>query len=221
MNLLSYHNDPSIKLKYQQRFEAHRKADEVIQGTGFDSRSNRGCFVGCTLDNYDHSQFPVELGIPEWLAHLADSIFEGLPKGEAPQFGTDLLEAIPVGVDLNPVKWKLSIWRHTQQLEYVTDEKVRRSLDLVIDYCQDQLSGTATEEQRIEVREIARSAADWTTESVAESAYWTARSAESAASVAESVAESARSAYSSAESARSAYWSAERDQLLSILRELG
>ena len=76
--MLAYHNDPAVKAKYTARFAAHRAADQVIQGIGFDN--GRGCFVGCTLDNYDHSQFPVELGIPEWLAQLLDKIFEGLPK---------------------------------------------------------------------------------------------------------------------------------------------
>jgi hypothetical protein len=107
IQLIAYHGDPAIKLKYQQRFAAHRAADQVVQGIGFDK--GRGCFVGCTLDNYEHHLFPVELGWPEWLAHLADAIFEGLPAEDAPQFGTDLLEAVPVGTDLEPVKWAFGL----------------------------------------------------------------------------------------------------------------
>lgn len=45
--MLAYHNDPKIKLKYVARFEAHRVADEVIQGQGWED--GKGCFVGCTL----------------------------------------------------------------------------------------------------------------------------------------------------------------------------
>lgn len=112
--MLSYHNDPAVKAKYVARFEAHRKADEVIQGTGFDN--GRGCFVGCTLDRYDHELFPVELGWPQWLAHLADAIFEGLPASEAPQFGSNLLAAIPVGVDLEPVRSVYLIAQHKRSL---------------------------------------------------------------------------------------------------------
>lgn len=100
--MLSYHNDPAVKAKYAARFQQHREADAVIQGQGYDE--GRGCFVGCTLQDYDHSRFPTELGWPQWLAHLADAIFEGLPKTEAPQFGTDLLDAVPVGVDLDEAR---------------------------------------------------------------------------------------------------------------------
>ena len=117
--MLSYHNDHNIKAKYQARFAAHRAADDVIQGTGYEN--GRGCFVGCTLENYDHSRFPVELGWPEWLAHLADKIFEGIPSAEAPQFGTDLLESVPVGVDLESVKHYLTIRRMDRLIELQTN----------------------------------------------------------------------------------------------------
>jgi hypothetical protein len=249
MTLLSYHNDPALKLKYQQRFESHRLQDEVIQGIGFED--NKGCFVGCTLNDYNHKQFEVELGWPEWLAILADSIFEGLPKGDAPQFGTDLLEAVPVGVDLDPVKWKLAIWRHEKQVEQLRDsqesyaEEVCKAVQLVIDYCKDKLRGQKTEEELEEQRKKAESAAEsarsaarsaecaarsaarsarsvWSAaESAAWSAYWSAESA--AVSAARSVwpARSVWSAAWAARSARSAYWSLERDILLKLVRECG
>ena len=221
--MLSYHNDPVVKLKYQARFEAHRKADDVIQGTGYDN--GRGCFVGCTLNKYDHSRFPVELGWPEWLARLADSIFEGIPKSEAPQFGTDLLDAVQIGKDLEPVKWHLAIARHKVQIERLKDnsepyaEHVRNALQSVIVYCQSELTNTATEEMaESAARSAARSAAE-SARSAAESAAWSAWSAWSAAEStwsARSAAESAESTWS----ARSAAWQFERDTLLTILREM-
>ena len=119
--MLSYHNDPAVKQKYIARFATHRAADEVTQGLGFEN--GRGCFVGCTLDNYNHSRFPVELGWPEWLARLADCIFEGLSKEEAPQFGTDLLEAVPIGFDLSNLRWKLAILRGDKSLERLATER--------------------------------------------------------------------------------------------------
>jgi hypothetical protein len=60
----SFHNDPAIKAKYIARTEAHRAADNLIRGTGWEN--GKGCAVGCTLENYDHSQYPIELGIPAW-----------------------------------------------------------------------------------------------------------------------------------------------------------
>ena len=129
--LLSYHNDFKIKEKYQAKFQAHRDADEVTQG------SRKGCFVGCTLNSYDHNRFPDELGWPVWLGHLAEVIFEGLLKSECAQFGTDLLKAVPVGVDLEPIQHVIAIKR----LENITDnckdyediEGLKSAIQLIIE----------------------------------------------------------------------------------------
>lgn len=100
--LRAYHGDPLIKAQYVERFNAHRATDSVIQGQGY--INSRGGFVGCTLGKYDYLLFSTELGWPEWLARLAEAIFEGLPKEDAVQFGTDLLDAVQVGCDLETVK---------------------------------------------------------------------------------------------------------------------
>ena len=160
--MLSYHNDENVKKKYQDRFAAHRAADQVIQGTGFEPASGRGCFVGCTLDNYNHSRFPVELGWPEWLARLADALFEGIPKEEAPQFGTDLLAAVPVGVDLEPVRHMLAIVRHKRQLARLEGnaepyaDKCRLALMEVITYCQNMVNAAYKDESAESAAESAR-----------------------------------------------------------------
>lgn len=210
--MLSYHNDPAVKQKYISRFEAHRAADEVIQGTGFDN--GRGCFVGCTLDNYDHSQFPVELGWPEWLAMLADTIFEGLPKLEAAQFGSDLLASVPVGVDLEPVKHRLTMHRMTRLIE-LQKSSLGNSGD-AIDSVIYQVISSMEMVRRCAEAGLGKTHCDW---SAARSA------AASAASAARSAASAARSAESAADSAaRSAAWSAayqqERDALLATVRGL-
>jgi hypothetical protein len=202
--MLSYHNDPAVKEKFTLRFAAHRAADEVIQGQGF--RAGRGCFVGCTLNDYSHAAFPVQLGWPEWLAQLADRIFEGLPKAEAPQFGTDLLAAVPVGVDLEPVRFTLAIRRHAAQLARLEGnsephaEQCRAALRGVISYCENQLSGLFKN---------------------AESAAAAAAAAESAAAAAARAAESAVAARAAESAAAwSAAWQTERDELLNAIRAL-
>lgn len=190
MTMLSYHNDPLVKQKYVARFAEHRRLDQVIQGTGFSN--GRGCFVGCTLDNYDHSRFPVELGWPEWLAHLADAIFEGVPKHEAAQFGMDLLEAVPVGVDLESVKWRIAIARHERSLLLLEDNpadyaaQCRAAIQQVIAYCENNLTCDVGSESAAEAARAAESAA-W--------AAW------------------------AAEAARAA-WQTERDILLATIRNL-
>jgi len=232
--MLSYHADVEVKKKYQERFEAHRIADQVIQGQGF--VKGRGCFVGCTLDRYDHSRFPIELGWPEWLARLADSIFEGLPKALAPQFGSDLLAAVPVGVNLEKVRPMLGVKRmdrllalHANCDKYGLLEALRlvKALHLV------EVTGVA-ESAELEARSAAESAAlsaVWLAE-LAELAAWSAaRSARSVAwsagggtlgAAAESVARSAESeeleARSAARSAESAAWSADASEARSAAR---
>lgn len=67
--MLSFHNDIAVKQKYLDRVMAHQKADNIIRGTGWSN--GKGCAVGCTLENYDHSRYPIELGVPEWLAKIA------------------------------------------------------------------------------------------------------------------------------------------------------
>lgn len=107
--MLSFHNDPAIKEKYLKRVIAHREADKIVQGIGW--IKGKGCAVGCTLESYDHARYPIELGIPVWLAHLEDGIFENLEKEEAILWPERFLQAIPVGVDLEPIKDKLAIRR--------------------------------------------------------------------------------------------------------------
>jgi hypothetical protein len=226
--MLSYHNDPAIKEKYVKRFAQHRAADAVIQGTGYEK--GRGCFVGCTLESYQHSRFPIELGWPEWLAHLADRIFEELPESQAPQFGTDLLDCVPVGVDLEPVKWQLAIWRHENQLKALENntepytEKCRSAITQVVEYCRSMLDKKFDSESATRAAEAAQAAARSAAaaaDSAAQAAAWSALAAAwSAAAAADSAARSA--AWSAAESAaESAHWQSERDMLLKLVKELG
>ncbi len=100
--MLSFHGNPAIKAKYVARVKHHRELDNIIQGTGWEN--GKGCAVGCTLENYNHHAFEFELGIPEWLARVEDSIFEGLSNENAKDFPISFLEAIPVGIDLDLVK---------------------------------------------------------------------------------------------------------------------
>ncbi len=107
--MLSFHNKQAVKNKYIARVHAHREADRLIKGIGWEN--GKGCAVGCTLKAYDHARYPLELGLPEWLARLEDAIFENLPNGAALEWPERFLTAIPVGVDVEPVKHALAIRR--------------------------------------------------------------------------------------------------------------
>lgn len=164
--LLSFHNDVSIKAKYVARLEEHHQLDKIIQGVGYND-NGRGCAVGCTLENYDHDRYPIELGLPVWLAHLEDGILEALPKEKVPQFAVDFLQSIPVGVCVENVKWRLAILRHKKSLVLLADnkepyaEQCRQAIQQVIDYCVQELKGesAAWSAARSAARSAVRSAA--------------------------------------------------------------
>ncbi len=116
--LLAYHGNQAIKDKYIARVKAHREADELIQGKGWDG--HKGCAVGCTLENYNHSRYPIELGVPVVLAQLEDRIFEGLPQKDAMGWPERFLTAIKPGSDLEMVWPKFSLWVLNGLLELKT-----------------------------------------------------------------------------------------------------
>jgi len=110
-------NDTKVKEKYLSRVRAHASADEIIKGQYWED--GKGCAVGCTIHSSDHDKYEKLLGIPRWLAYLEDSIFEGLPNGEAKNFPEQFLSAINVGADLTPVYHKFMIWLLVDPLQGV------------------------------------------------------------------------------------------------------
>jgi hypothetical protein len=196
-NMLSFHNDIKVKEKYVNRVKAHAKADNLIQGVGWEN--GKGCAIGCTLESFDHSAYPTELGLPEWSAKLEDRLFEGMENKYAMKFPLDFLEAIPVGVDLEPVKWKFCSYLCSENLSIVENCDIDKDL-------KSQVSDSIKTIKSL--HDNAAKTGVWYG-SVASSAAWSA--ADSAAcSVADSAASSAAcsAAYSAACSAAdSAAWS--------------
>ena len=115
--MLSFNNDPKIKQKYLERVQAHAKADEIIHGVYW--QDGKGCAVGCTIHSDKHSAYETELGLPEWLARLEDTLFEHLPNERAQRFPAQFLSAIPVGVDLATVKWQFCAFLLSENIEQV------------------------------------------------------------------------------------------------------
>lgn len=104
----TFHNDPSIKAELVAQLKDHYEADEIIQGQYW--QDGKGCAVGCCVHGNDHNLFPVMHGLPTWLAHLMDGIFEGLSRRQAKKFPLQVISAIPVGVDLTRVKHQFFHW---------------------------------------------------------------------------------------------------------------
>ena len=115
--LIAFHGDPAIKRKYLARVRAHAKADEIIHGQYW--RDGKGCAVGCTIHSDRHAAYETNLGIPEQIAHLEDTIFENLPNGEAQKFPERFLKAIKPGADLSLVVPRLVVWSGLDEKEGV------------------------------------------------------------------------------------------------------
>jgi hypothetical protein len=200
--MLSYHNDLSVKIKYVDRMKDHIAADELIRGTGFDYEQNKGCAVGCTLNNYQHSQYPIELGIPEWLARLEDSLFEGMSLEKSKTFPLEFLEAIEIGVDLEKVKVPFLIFILKSVLDTFDHDKfpdVLQSINTVIDLYE-------KEESDLSKFEDAAAAADaaYADAAAAADAAYAAYAAYAAAADAADAADAAAAAYAAAYAAAAA-----------------
>jgi hypothetical protein len=198
-----------------KEIEKHRKADQIVQGTyGKKNGQWRGCAVGCSIHSINnlkntryqtgnHSVYEKELGIPEWLARLEDTIFEGLPVEDAKKWPGQFIKAIPENVDLEPVKWKFSVYLMKENIDRVL------GLDISDELKEEVVSGIR---KVLAVHENAIKTGKWDKSAAASAAESAERSAaESAASAAESAASAAESAArSAAESAERSAWSAER-----------
>ena len=194
--LLSYKNDEKLKEAFVKEIEKHREADAILQGSygKMDGEKWRGCAVGCSLRSLailegeelqikysDHSLYETKLGIPEWLARLEDTIFEGLPVEESKLWPEQFAKAVPVGVNLEPVKWKFCAFLMRENIERVLALDISEELKKQV---VDAIRGVLT------VHENAIKTGIWD-----ESAARSAESAESAAASAAASAESAAVAY--------------------------
>jgi len=242
MKTLSYHNKPELKAKAVAMARHHRGDGMLFDGSYGEIHGGlfKGCSVGC--DAYDILGYP-ELesphkitaeyfGFPEWLEHLRDILFENLTEADRLHFHVDLKEAIPVGVDLEPVKHMLTI-RRMDRLIYLLNAdtehdspEVIASLEIVKRCAEAEISGDECD--WAEAAEAAISAA-MSAKGTAESVE---KSADSAKEVAIPEACSSGSPASAAWSAESASWAAaesaswaaaaaafkqERDDLFEIL----
>jgi hypothetical protein len=211
----AFHNDPAIKQRYVDRLIRHAQADELVQGTGW--KHGKGCAVGCTLEAYQHSLYPTELGILEEFAHLEDRIFEGLPNDQAMTFPLEFLQAFPVGMteaSQRMVLWRFKAWLLTPVVDgglavvaegypgvVAAVERVRRLIDREI--AGDVVGGNEWAE--------ARAAAG------ARAAAWAAEAAWAAAWAAAEAAAWAATAAASEANGNTEAWSWCREKLIELI----
>ena len=101
-----------IKDKWIPTMQDHQDADRWVQGAWLADHGAvdedgllRGCFFGCSMQTEDQAleKATQAMQLPFWLISLAERIFENLPVADALIFPVQLLKAIPVETDLEPV----------------------------------------------------------------------------------------------------------------------
>jgi hypothetical protein len=102
--MLAYPLGETQKSDIIAELQDHAHQDRLIKGVYWEN--GKGCAVGCTIKSEKHSEYEERFGIPMILAHLEDSIFEGLPNSQAMLWPMQFMSAIPVGSDLSLVGWK-------------------------------------------------------------------------------------------------------------------
>ena len=176
--------------------ESHVEADSVAQG------SYNTCFIGCLANqSNDPQHIKNTYGIPEMVSRIAESIFEGLPKEEAPAFFGALPNAVACdGKDLSRVPWQF-LAAELESLPTMPD-----SIQAVIDPV---IAGMKLLAEGKEWGEASANSAAWAAARAANSAANSA--ARAAASAANSAARAANSAAASAaaRAANSAAWAAD------------
>jgi hypothetical protein len=186
----SFHNDVAVKQKYLDRVLAHQKEDNIIRGRGWSN--GKGCAVGCTLENYDHSRYPIELGIPEWLARVEDRLFEGMSLEKSKTWPYDFLKAIPL--DITERQFELQV--KAPFLVLVLESALTTFAHAKFPDVKTAIDGSIALWKRDDISSEdwnkAAGAATWSAHAAAEaaaeaatwSATWSARSAEAAAGAA-------------------------------------
>jgi viroplasmin and RNaseH domain-containing protein len=126
--MLSFHNDIKVKKKYLARVRRHSKLGNIVQNRRW--QDGKGGAVGCTLEHYDDERYPIELGLPIWLARLEEEIFYNLPVDEAKRWPEKFLKAIPVGVDTEIVRHQLAVRRMDRLIKLQEELLVKSDGDL-------------------------------------------------------------------------------------------
>jgi len=191
----------------------HKEADEIIHGKYWED--GKGCAVGCTIHSSDHSAYETELGIPQAIARLEDSIFEGLSNGDAKLFPEQFLTAINVGADLTGVADRFLYWLLVDPsdgvMRYARTDGQRRAMERVGDLYARKISGEEIERQEwISARENC-----WSVRAAV------AYDAATYAAVYAAADAAATATYDAAYEARLSARKKQRDKLLSLLSECG
>jgi len=248
--MTTFNNDREEKRLLVEFSISHREKDEFIKGryNTIENEVFNGCFVGCSIYDLarlknmslgetrydDHKELARLFGTPndEWLFRYLDRMFERLPSDDSRLLSEQFYAALPVGIDVAPLRHQLAVRRMGRLLKVDHGENVNKAIIGVLVCHEQALVGNDPDWNSAysAARSAPRSAADFAADSVDFAADFAADSVDSAAySAAYSAADSVNSAadfaadfaaysaaYSAADSVNSAAYSAARSAAYSV-----
>lgn len=106
--MITFFGEPQLKAQLLARLEAHRAADQFVQGQYWEE--GKGCYIGCAIHGADSWEFERQYGLSIHVAKLGEYFFEGFPAIRAKDVPIEIIEAIPVGVESSVVWPRLLNW---------------------------------------------------------------------------------------------------------------
>jgi hypothetical protein len=204
---IAWQGSEALKSEHCTRIERHRKADEIVQGIGFDGR--RGCAVGCSLDKYDHALFAEVFGLEPAVPRLVDRIHESLTPKQSIAWPGRFANALPVGADTRLLWPRFAVWMLRRVRRGKTGD-VRGAIDRVVALYERRIAGD--EPPKDEWRNAAYA--------VDAAAYAYVAAAYAAAAAADAADAEAAAAAASYAADRSRFWTTAAKELVRIASTL-
>ena len=205
----AFHSKQEIKDKVLAQLQAHHDADEISKGIYWEN--GKGCGVGCTVHSGNRKDYETQLGIPRWLAHLEDRLFQGMPDEDSKKWPLLFSESITPGQDLDKVKAPFLIFVldcSLEKFDHCKYPKIKQGIDRVIDLYR---SGGSKEDFKAAADAAVAAANDAYAAYAAASADAAAASAAAAADVYAAAADAASAAATADAATSAAYAYADAD----------
>jgi hypothetical protein len=180
--MLTYYNNPELKAAFVANAKRHKALDLLVGGRYYADAAS-GCSVGChardlpcmTTDE-PHAMVSAHYGIPEWLVHLEDVVFEGLEQKAGTGWHVAFAETIPVGVDLSRTLHLLLAWLLSKEVlrGHADQPTVAAVRDLHLRVIS---GGTVTKDEWVVVGIVAPTTTQADADSAVTLAAWAARAA--------------------------------------------
>ena len=171
MTIEAYKNSEDFKRQILAQNQNHVDADQLIQGVGWNNTLKKGCFIGCSINEYNHEKAAKTLGMPIWLMYLCDHIHENLAKTDTAKFFLEFFKNVKTGTtekEFSELKIKFLHFLLTE----ILDHQQKKEIQNIINALEKMINGEKiSSEKWIELRKVAYIAAGYNTTEAFEASY--------------------------------------------------